>query len=89
MKSFALNLYDENVKRKAIRSFTISDRFFRKLCTLAKNAYRFKQEFQKLIEKKNRSIELQFYRDMIVRTMFKKRINFMLISYRAGSAFID
>ena len=89
MKSFALDFYDDDVRRKIIHDFIVSNRFFRKLCTQTENVYRFKLKLQKLIEKKNKSIELQFYRDMTARTMSKERINFMLISYRAGPAFTD
>lgn len=89
MKPFAFDLYDDEVRRKAIRDLIVPNRSLRDLCSLAENAYRFKKELEKLMKKKNRTIELQFYRDMTARAMSRDRIDFMLASYRAGPTSAD
>lgn len=51
LKSFALRLFDENVRKETIRDFIVSNRFFRKLCVLVENVFRSKRKLQKLIKK--------------------------------------
>lgn len=89
LKSFALGLYDEDVRREATRGLTVPDRSLRELCALAENAFRSKRELQKLTEEENRSIELQFYRDMAAHAMPRERIDSMLAIYRAGPVSTD
>lgn len=89
MKAFALDLYDDEVRRKAIRDLIVSNRFFRDLCSLTENAYRFKKKLKKLIKEENQTIELQFYRNMTARAMPRDCIDSMLASYRAEPTSAD
>ena len=43
-KIFVKKLYDENVRKKTIREFIISNRFLRELFVIAENADRFKKK---------------------------------------------
>lgn len=62
--------------------FTIANRSLRELCALAENADRSKHELQKLMEEENKSMELQFYKDMVARIMPKEHVDTMLANYR-------
>lgn len=39
LKSFALRLFDENMRKKTICDFIVSNKFFRELCVLAENVF--------------------------------------------------
>lgn len=84
IKAFVRSLHDVDVRRKTIRDLITCDRFLRELMIIAKNADRSKKEMKKLIDEKNRSIELEFYRDFIAKAMPKEKIEFMLTQYRTG-----
>lgn len=84
-KAFAKNLLDEDVRRETIRDLIISDRFLRELFLIAENADRSKRKMKKIMEKKNRVMKLEFYRDFVAKATSRERIESMLAQYRAGS----
>ena len=84
MKTFVRGLLDDEVRKETIRGLSAAGRSLRGLCSLAEDADRSKKEFQKLMEEENKSRELEFYKDMVQRSMPKDRLEAMLASYRAG-----
>lgn len=89
MKTFVRSLLNDEVRKKTIRGLFTAERFLRGLCSLAKNADKFKKEFQKLMKEENKTRELKFYKDMMQRFMPQDKIEAMLINYWAKSIFID
>jgi hypothetical protein len=87
MKTFVKELHDDEVRKETIRDLTSAERSLRELCTLTENADRSKKEFRKFMKEENKNRKLKIYKNMIQRTMFKKKIESMLTSYRAESSF--
>ena len=84
-KAFARGLHDGDVRRETLRGLTTSDRSLREIVSIAENADRSKRELRKIMEEENRSVELEFYKNMVAKTTPKERIESMLAQYRAGS----
>jgi hypothetical protein len=87
IKTFVRELLNDVVRKTIIKDFAMIEQSLRELCTMTKNANRSKKEFRKLMKKENKSRELKLYKEMIQRIMSRKKIEFMLINFRAESFF--
>ncbi|MCJ1464755.1 hypothetical protein MMC07_003368 [Pseudocyphellaria aurata] len=85
MKSFVRGLYDNEVRKETIRGLIVTGRSLRGLVSLAEDADRSKRELKKLLDEESKTIEFQFYRDIIQQTMPKDKVESMLASYRLGT----
>ena len=86
MRAFFQSFSDINVQKNAIKGFTISYAFLKKVYNLAEEARKTKIEFGKLFEKQMRVSELSFYKQLAEKNFPKHQLEAFLTYYHTKAS---